>query len=412
MKYDVIVVGAGPAGATAATVLAEQGKKVLLIDKEKFPRDKPCGGGLPTRVLQQFPFIQKFIDASSYGSITYSSSLQYKLSIIRKKPMLFMIRRTVFDEGLVKRAEKKGVHLAFEKKVIDLCIYEDKAQVVLDTGEIFEADLILGCDGTQSIVAEKSGLRSSPEPRCVCIVQEQPLERKQITKFFTQKRIVHIFIKVKGIAGYGWVFPKKNSVNIGVGEFQSAVGAEADKRNLKQVYEEFVELLKKETIIPADFSIENIRGGILPVFPLQKTYTHRVLLCGDAAGFINAITGEGIYYAMKSGVLAAETSIKACTLHDFSEKTLSNYQKLWKAAFGKDLELFGRFNNQWGKSSDHFIKLLSLDKTLAKLVIGATGGQLSFSQYKYIIFLRYLYVRMKSYLIWGKKEKKEGLFFP
>ncbi|MCK5112533.1 MAG: FAD-dependent monooxygenase, partial [Thermoplasmatales archaeon] len=73
MKYDVVIVGAGPSGSTAAKCLAEKEVKVLLIDKEKFPRDKPCGGGLSTKVLKRFPYVIDLIDSISYGSITYSS---------------------------------------------------------------------------------------------------------------------------------------------------------------------------------------------------------------------------------------------------------------------------------------------------------------------------------------------------
>ena len=97
MNYDVIVVGAGPAGSTAAKNLAEKGIKVLLLDKAKFPRDKPCGGGLPTRVKKRFPYIEPFIDSVSYGTTMYSSSLRYKCDLLREKPFVDMVLRKDFD---------------------------------------------------------------------------------------------------------------------------------------------------------------------------------------------------------------------------------------------------------------------------------------------------------------------------
>ncbi len=406
MKYDVIVVGAGPAGATAAAVLAEQGLSVLLLDKAAFPRDKPCGGGLPTRVIQQFPHIQKYIDSYCYGSTTYSSSFTYTFSIIREKPLLFMVNRSVFDVGLIQFAQKKGAVFLPEKKVVDIKIFSDKALVVSENQETFEASVVVGCDGVHSIVAKKTMLQEKNEPRCISIFSEQQMDQKQLNQFFSKKRIVHIFIKIQGIAGYGWIFPKKKSINIGIGEFTSSVDQEHIKKNLKLVFEEFIQTCKQKNILPQDFLINNMKGGILPVFPLKKTYADRVLVCGDAAGFINSITGEGIYYAMKSGVLAAEVIKKAFSSNDFSEQILKLYQKRWYTTFGKDLALFARFHYQWGKKSDHFVRLLTGDAALAKLVIGAVGGQISFSKYKYIIFVRYLYARLKNHFFQIKKKEK------
>ena len=122
MKYDVVIVGAGPSGSTSAKCLAEKGVKVLLIDKEKFPRDKPCGGGLPTKVLNRFPYVLDLIDSISYGSITYSASLKYRLKIQRDKPLIATILRKNFDNGLVKIAVAKGVDFLDEKTVTDIKI--------------------------------------------------------------------------------------------------------------------------------------------------------------------------------------------------------------------------------------------------------------------------------------------------
>ncbi len=396
MKYDVVIVGAGPSGSTAAKCLAEKEVKVLLIDKKKFPRDKPCGGGLPTRVLKRFPYVIDLIDSISYGSITYSSSLKYRLKIQRDRPLIATILRKNFDYGLVKIAVAKGVDFLDEKTVTDIKILKDKAIIILEDGEKIESEIVIGADGARSVIVEKSNLVKNTDDICVSLVQEQTMLEEQLKKYFSEKRTIHIFIKIQGIAGYGWIFPKKKHVSVGIGEFESAVDKSKPKTNLKEIYEKYIDTLKENNILPRDFKIENPKGSTLPVFPLEKTFADRVLLCGDAAGFINSITGEGIYYAMTSGEIAANVTDEALKANDTSERFLSKYQKLWKDEFGKDLKLFGRFNKQWGKDSEKFVRLLTKDKKLAKLTMGVTGGQISISRYRLAIIFRYIYVSFKD----------------
>lgn len=396
MKYDVVVVGAGPAGSTAAKCLAEKGVKTLLIDKKEFPRDKPCGGGLPTRVLSRFPYTVDLIDSISYGSITYSSSLKYKFEIKRDKPLIATVLRKNFDNGLVKIAVAKGAEFLDKKTVTDVKIQNDKVLIILEDGEKIESQLVIGADGVRSIIAEKSNLVKQNNGTCVCLIQEQPMSEKQLDRYFSEKRMVHIFIKTRGIAGYGWVFPKKKHLNIGIGEFETTINGPRPGTNLKDAYEKYIGILKDSRVLPQDFAIENLKGGALPIFPLEKTYADRVILCGDAAGFINPITGEGIYYAMVSGEIAADVTYKALGAGNTSETVLSEYQKLWQHDFGKDLKILGKFNKQWRKDTEKIVRRLTKDKTLAKLIIGVTGGQISVSKYKLLLYLRYIYVSLKE----------------
>jgi geranylgeranyl reductase family protein len=403
MTYDVIVVGAGPAGSTAAKNLAEKGIKVLLLDKAIFPRDKPCGGGLPTRVQKRFPYIEPYLNSVSYGTSMFSSSLRYKCDLIRDKPFLEMVLRKDFDYGLLSLAQKAGAAFLGGKSVVDVVVQKDKVSVMLEDGQTMETQMVIGSDGMHSVVAEKTNLSKKLEVLCVSLMQEQPMTPKQLTTFFTKKRMIYLFIKAHGIAGYAWVFPKKNSVNIGIGEFQSAVSKAKPKIPLKETYERFIATLQEKKLLPANFPIENLKGATLPIFPLENTCGDRVLLCGDAAGFINPITGEGIYYAMVSGQIAADVIAEGLSAHDLSYRFLSRYQTLWDNDFGKDLKALGRFNNQWGKDSERIVRLMMRDKKFARLIIGVTGGQISFRKYRTPLILRYVYLSFKN--LFQKKEK-------
>ncbi|HWR63458.1 MAG TPA: geranylgeranyl reductase family protein [Candidatus Thermoplasmatota archaeon] len=403
MNYDVIVVGAGPAGSTAAKNLAEKGIKVLLLDKAKFPRDKPCGGGLPTRVQKRFPYIEPFIDSVSYGTTMYSSSLRYKCDLLREKPFVDMVLRKDFDYGLLSLAQKAGATFLGGKSVIDVVVQKEKVSVMLEDGQTIETQMVIGSDGMHSVVAEKTNLSKKLEVICISLMQEQPLTSKQLTAFFTKKRLIYLFIKAHGIAGYAWVFPKKNTVNIGIGEFQSAVSKARPKIPLKETYEKFISTLKEKKLLPADFPVENLKGATLPIFPLENTCGDRVMLCGDAAGFINPITGEGIYYAMVSGKIAADVIAEGLKSNDLSSRFLSRYQTLWNYDFGKDLKALGRFNNQWGKDSERIIRLMTRDKKFAKLIIGVSGGQISFRKYRTPLILRYVFLSFKN--LFRKKEE-------
>jgi geranylgeranyl reductase family protein len=403
MNYDVIVVGAGPAGSTAAKNLAEKGIKVLILDKATFPREKPCGGGLPTRVQKRFPYIESLLDSVSYGTAMYSSSLRYKCELIREKPFLEMVLRKDFDHGLLSLAQKAGATFLGGKSVVDVVVQKDKVSVMLEDGQTMETQMVIGSDGMHSVVAEKTNLSKKLEVLCVCLLQEQPMTSKQLTTFFTKKRLIFLFIKAHGIAGYAWVFPKKNCVNIGIGEFQSAISKARPKIPLKETYEKFISTLKEKKLLPADFPVENLKGATLPIFPLENTCGDRVLLCGDAAGFINPITGEGIYYAMVSGKIASDVIAEGLKSHDLSYRFLSRYQTLWDNDFGKDLKALGRFNNQWGKDSERIIRMMMRDKKFARLIIGVTGGQISFRKYRTPLILRYVYLSLKN--LFRKKEK-------
>jgi geranylgeranyl reductase family protein len=400
MDYDVVIAGAGPAGSTAAKFLSEKGIKVLLLDKEKFPRDKPCGGGLPLRVLKRFRYIEEndLIESYSYGGYAYSSSLKYKASIEKNTPIVAMVMRKKFDMGLVRLAIDSGVDFVDGKAVEDVKILKTKAKIILDDKSKIDSEIVVGADGVWSKVAKKTGLAFRRNID-MCIFKEYEIDEETINNFFTEKKMCYIHSKFHGIPGYGWIFPKKQHINIGIAIIHPDMGISKTKLNLLNIYREYVKLLKETKVVPKNLKTEGCKGGALHTLPLEKTYGERVIIIGDAAGFTNPVSGEGIYYAMSSGEIAADVIAESLEKGDSSEGFLSKYQTSWKKDFGKDLELFLRAVKKWRKkSNEKFVELASKDDKLAEMAIGILQGGLSIDEYRWKLITRYLYVYFKDLL--------------
>lgn len=387
----MVVVGSGPAGSTTAKFLSEKGVKVLLVDKEKFPRYKPCAGGLPLRVLNRFKYVKDegLFENYTYGGVAYSSSLKYKAMIKKQEPFGAMVIREKFDYGLVQLAVDSGVKFVDGKSVKDIKISNEKAIVILDDDTEVDSKIVVGADGIWSTVAKKTNLASITGNTGMCVFEEYKLDENIIETFFGKEKICYIHIKFEDIPGYGWVFPKKNHLNIGVVKLYST------KMNLLNIYKDYFNFLKKTSVIPSNLKMGQCKGGALPLAPLEKTYGNRVILVGDAAGFINPVSGEGIYYAMSSGEIAAKIICESLNNNDTSEKFLSKYQNNWKKDFGKDIDVFLGAAISVNEDDDKFIRLASKDEKLADIALSILHGSLSINEYKWKLIKRYIYVKLK-----------------
>lgn len=397
MQYEVVVVGAGPAGSTAARFLAEKGVSVLLLDKERFPRFKPCGGGLPLRVLQDFPYVKDMesVESYSYGGIVHSPSLKYTIEVQKPEPIIGMVSREHFDHALLRIAQDHGADVQQGFEVTKVHVATDGVTITLKDGRSITTPVVIGADGYASTVARTTGLFHRQDWIGTSIVEEFPVSPDMIKELYSEKKSFHLYMKFNGLAGYGWVFPKESTVNIGLGQYQRRGKGHIIKKNLRQHFATYLSHLKREQVLPTELESSHPRGGMLPVAPLDKTYMDRVLLCGDAAGFINPITGEGIYYAMASGSMVAKTVLEASIEEDYSEHILKRYQKLWNHAFGRDIALLESSTGRWGNRDEKIMRLMKYDSTLTELFFQMLSGQSSFYDLRWKIILRYLYASIR-----------------
>jgi geranylgeranyl reductase family protein len=398
MKYDVTIVGAGPAGSTTAKFLAEKGFKTLLLDKEKFPREKPCGGGLPLRVLQRFPYVvtDKIIETYSSSGTVFSPSLQHKIEINKNTPLIAMTLRKKFDFELVKFAIEAGTIFQEATPASSIQITNDVAQVTVDKGTTIDSEIIVGADGVNSTLARNMGLRARGVEKGVCILQEFEVDEKIMDEYFKKSRHCYVHSRFKTAAGYGWVFPKKEHLNIGFGIIHMDKNQQ-QKLNLLTCYQDYITLLKQENLIPQHLKETPVKGGALLTHPLEKTFTDRFLLVGDAAGFINPLSGEGIYYAMSSGQIAAEVIAEALEKNQTRQEFLSQYQTRWQNDFGKDIDLILKVVKRGSMEyAETVFKIASKDPVLTDLMMGVITGQFSVQQYKWKIVKRFFYSSLKN----------------
>jgi len=400
MQYDVAIVGAGPAGSTAAKFLSEQGIRTLLLEKTTFPRDKACGGGLQMRILQRFKYIEEnnLIDSYSSAIQIHAASMKHHLDFQHHKPLQAMVQRRIFDEGLVNLATRSGAILRCGKAVKNITNEKEKIRIFLSKGTSVESRLVIGADGTWSTIAKKIGMKQGCNHIGVCAYNEYPISPKTINRLYGDQRVVHIHLQPFGLAGYGWVFPKKEHVNIGVVEFRQAIDPTTEKKNLQVLYAQYLQTLKEQKLIPKNLITKVIRGGVFPTCPAKRLIADRVLLCGDAGGLVNPMTGEGIYYAMWSGEIAAKIAIKALENNTTDVHSLKHYQSQWNHEFQVNFSLLSWISKRWGRNVDNLIELVSTDKKLIDIACKAIPSPEGIHKEKWKLARRFILTYCKHRL--------------
>lgn len=309
MIYDVVVIGAGPAGAHLSYLLAKSGCKVALVDRAKFPRDKLCGGLLTYKTLKLLE--AAYSNADFKGFEVQSAHVIFKNELLASFDLLshsYIVHRYTFDSELVSHAKDQGccTYFGVSLNTIDF----SQNEVHLSDGKVIKYIQLVGADGVLSKVRRLSGIPHNQSGFCM----EAYVPRNQVKDLSRlDKGGIEIYYG-NFTKGYGWIFPRKDSILVGAGSITN----EANEKEVISLFDKFLHTVTY---------CKNIKsfGAYIPAgnsIALGTPQHENVCLIGDASGFIDPFTGEGIYYALFTAEIAAKAILSGKSVYNVYKKNL------------------------------------------------------------------------------------------
>lgn len=302
VEFDVVIIGSGPAGAMAAVQCATGGLRTALFEKETLPRRKVCAGGLVKRAVELLPKNLDFPVETNCDAVELRIYDPDKAFRENRKNIVTMVNRAAFDYALIKHAEAQGAKIFDDNAVTEVHPAETHVQFSTREGTYTTSFIVLA-EGANAGISNR--FWKDDRVLIPAIESEIVLPKERMAEFSGVARFDFDVVP----SGYGWIFPKSDYVSAGIGLFS------AKSSSLQKSFDDY----KQSVGLAGGLEERNRKGCLIPIKPRKGPYMkQRMMLVGDAAGFADPITAEGLTFALKSGLEAGNALVRGETQEEVS----------------------------------------------------------------------------------------------
>jgi geranylgeranyl reductase family protein len=369
MEYDVIIAGAGPAGSTCARVCAQRGLKTLLLDRDVFPRSKPCAGAVSEQALKylDFELPEHIIEEECFGvRVHYQSRV---VEIKKDQRFAVLVTRRDFDSILVNKAVEAGTRFLASEQVVAVKDGRDAVEVFTGT-QSHRAKFLIGADGIHSRVAQALRPSLSKDEIAIALVCQVPADDREISN--RPGKTLDLYFG-EAPMGYGWLFDHQGYYSVGIAGLASR--------------------FSKPREALADFShslqlkLPGIQGHFIPFGGIRRFIARgRMLLAGDAAGFADPFHGEGIAHAILSGKLAAQALSETIGSGKSPAFAVSRYRSETGRLITRQLRVALRMAYQFDRHPNLFVRIFFDHPESLKHYLDIPAGRSDYRSFQRWIF--------------------------